>query len=119
MSNFMGMGVFRQKEQKIPGAHKIGTAISGPRIVGGKLQDITLFLKKKPLLWVRGNLGGILSDTLGEGNCESKIAARQWGVNFRREASRCLPRPSGKLPSFANHYTHDIVIFELLFRGLQ
>ena len=35
-------------------------------------------------------MGGILRDNLGEGNCESKIAARQWGVNFRREASRCL-----------------------------
>ena len=27
-------------------------------------------------------MGGILRDNLGEGNCESKIAARQWGVNF-------------------------------------
>ena len=32
---------------------------------------------------------------MGEGNCESKIAARQWGVNFCREASRCLAGPSG------------------------
>ena len=39
--------------------------------------------------------GGILRDNLGEGNCESKIAARQWGVNFCCEASRCLARPSG------------------------
>ena len=30
-----GMGVFQQKEPKIPGAHKIGAAISGPRIAGG------------------------------------------------------------------------------------
>ena len=37
---------------------------------------------KLPLLWGRGNLGGILRDNLGEGNCESKVAARQWGVNF-------------------------------------
>ena len=34
----------------------------------------------------RGKLGGILRVNLGEGNCESKIAARQWGVNFCREA---------------------------------
>ena len=51
--------------------------------------------KKCPLLWGRGNLGGILGDNLGEGNCESKIAARQWGVNFCCEASRCLAGPSG------------------------
>ena len=43
-----------------------------------------------PLLWGRGNLGGILRDNFGEGNWESKIAARQWGVNFCREASKCL-----------------------------
>ena len=40
-------------------------------------------------------MGGILRDNLAEGNCESKIAARQWGVNFCREASRCLAGPSG------------------------
>ena len=51
--------------------------------------------RKKPLLWGRGNLGGILRDNLGEGNCKSKIAARQWGVSFCREASRCLAGPSG------------------------
>ena len=33
--NLMGMGVFQQKEAKIPGAHKIGAAISGSRIAGG------------------------------------------------------------------------------------
>ena len=44
----------------------------------------------------RGNLGGILRDNLGEGKCDSKIAARQWGVNFCREASRCLAGPSGE-----------------------
>ena len=32
--NFMGMEVFQQKERNFPGAHKIGTAISGPRIAG-------------------------------------------------------------------------------------
>ena len=40
-------------------------------------------------------MGGILRYNLGEGNRVSKIAARQWGVNFCREASRCLARPSG------------------------
>ena len=33
----MGMEVFLQKEPKIPGTHNIGAALSGPRIVGGKL----------------------------------------------------------------------------------
>ena len=28
----------------MPGAHKIGAAISGPRIAGGNFMDITLFL---------------------------------------------------------------------------
>ena len=53
---------------------------------------------KKALLWGRGNLGGILGDNLGEGNCEPKIVARQslWGVIFCREASRCLAGPSGR-----------------------
>ena len=32
---------------------------------------------------------------MGEGNCESKIASRQWGDNFCRETSICLAGPSG------------------------
>ena len=40
--------------------------------------------------------GGILGDNLGEGNCESKIASRQWGDNFCRETSICLAGPLGK-----------------------
>ena len=52
--------------------------------------------EKIPLLWGRGNLGGILRGNLGEGNCESKIGARQWRVNFGRQAFRCLAGPSGK-----------------------
>ena len=40
MKNFMGMGVFLQKEPKMPGAHKIGAAISGPRIAGGRITGI-------------------------------------------------------------------------------
>ena len=51
--------------------------------------------QKSSLLWGRGNLVGILRDNLGKCNCESKIAARQWGVNLCREASRCLAGPSG------------------------
>ena len=46
--NFMGMGVFQQKEQKIPGAHKLGAAISGPRIAGGKITDMRFFFCKTP-----------------------------------------------------------------------
>ena len=40
----MGMRVFQQKEPKMPGAHKIGAAIFGPRITGGNFMDTTLFL---------------------------------------------------------------------------
>ena len=40
-----------------------------------------------PLLWGRGNLGGILRGNFGEGNCESKIARETIGSqNF------CLAR---------------------------
>ena len=46
------------------------------------------------VLWARDSFGGILGDNLGEVNCESKIVARQWGVNFCRETSRCLAGPS-------------------------
>ena len=38
------MEVFLRKEAEIPGAHKIGAAISGPRIAGGLITDIRLFL---------------------------------------------------------------------------
>ena len=39
----MGMGVFQQKEPKMPAAHEIGAAISGPRIAGGKNTDMRHF----------------------------------------------------------------------------
>ena len=39
-------GVFQQKEQKMPGAHKSGAAIFGPRLAGGKNTDMRLFLNK-------------------------------------------------------------------------
>ena len=41
-------------------------------------------------------LGGILRDILGEGIRDSKIAARQWGVNLCREALGCLAELSGE-----------------------
>ena len=44
--NFTGMGIFQQKEPKKPGAHKIGAAISGLSITGGKIMDTKLFLRK-------------------------------------------------------------------------
>ena len=47
-------------------------------------------------LWERGNSGGILRDDWGEGNCESKIAARQWESMCCRETFRCLAEPSGE-----------------------
>ena len=44
---------------------------------------------------MRDSFGGILGVNLGEGNCKSKIVARQWGVDFCHETSRCLAGPSG------------------------
>ena len=44
----MGMGVFQQKEpKKLPGAHKIGAAISGPRIMGRKITDVRHFFSEE------------------------------------------------------------------------
>ena len=44
MRNFMGMGFSTRKNQKVPGAHKTGAASSGPRIAGGQITDMRLFL---------------------------------------------------------------------------
>ena len=50
--------------------------------------------EKLPSLVGERHFGGISGDNLGEGNCEPKTVARQWGVNFCRETSRCLAGPS-------------------------
>ena len=42
---FYGHGFFLPKERIFPGAHKIGTAISGPRIADKNSTDTRLFLK--------------------------------------------------------------------------
>ena len=42
--NFMDM-VFLQKERIFPGVHKIGAAISGPRIADTNFTDTRIFLK--------------------------------------------------------------------------
>ena len=60
-------------------------------------------------------MGGILRDNLGEGNCESKIAARQWGVNFCREASRCLAGPSGLAASWKKWSVNELLIAKKRF----
>ena len=39
----MDMEVFLQKERKIPGAHKIGAPISGPRIADKHFTDMLGF----------------------------------------------------------------------------
>ena len=44
------MEVFLQKEQKMPGAHKIDADISGPRIAGRKITDMSLFFRKQKTL---------------------------------------------------------------------
>ena len=42
-------GFSSRKNQKMPGAHKIGAATSGPRIAGGNFMDITFFFLKHVL----------------------------------------------------------------------
>ena len=44
-------------------------------------------------------MGGILGDNLGEGNCESKIASRQWGDIFaaRHQSVSQGPLEGGKI----------------------
>ena len=76
-------------------------AAQGSLTAGAILKD-----EKKPSLVGERQLGGISRDNLGEGNCEPKNAARQWGVNFCREASRCLAGPSGIL-TFQNGTASD------------
>ena len=49
-----------------------------------------------PKLTVRQIGWTFIRDNLGEGNCDSKIAARQWGVNVCREAFRGLAGHSGR-----------------------
>ena len=47
-NTFVGMEVFIQKEPTIPGAYKIGAAISSPRVAGGKKSmDMRLFREKQ------------------------------------------------------------------------
>ena len=58
-------------------------------------RGVMLKEKRMPSLVGERQFGGILGDTLGEGNCESKIVARQWGVHFCRETARRLSGPSG------------------------
>ena len=43
----MGIGVSQQKSPKMPGAHKIGAAISGPQNCRQKITDIRLFFSEK------------------------------------------------------------------------
>ena len=39
----MGMEVSSRKNQKMPGAHKLGAVISGPRITGRHFMDTRFF----------------------------------------------------------------------------
>ena len=47
MRNFMDMEVFLQKERIFPGAHKVGAAISDPRIADKKFYRHDGLWKKK------------------------------------------------------------------------
>ena len=63
---------------------------------------------------------GIFRDTLGEGNCESKIVARQWGVKPCREASKCLAGPFGEGPATPVNGGSGVATFKFMenfFKG--
>ena len=47
-------------------------------------RGVILKEEKCPFLWARDIFGGISGDNLGEGNCESKIVARQGESMFAR-----------------------------------
>ena len=71
----------------MPGAHKIGAAISGPRIMGGNFMDITLFLIfggpiRMPELFIclQGHPNGPAKRTF------TKLP--KWGQNSRRKRFR-------------------------------
>ena len=50
----MGMEVFLQKEQEMPGTHKIGAAISGPGITDENYGHQDFFLSEKKGPWKGG-----------------------------------------------------------------
>ena len=54
----------------MPGAHKIGAAISGPRIAGGNLMDITLFL--------------IVGDVLGWRLCGTELPPNNMSIRYEK-----------------------------------
>ena len=68
-----------------------------------------------PLLWVRHSFGGILGDNLGEGNCESKIVARQWETIFAARHQGVSQGPLGnvqKAPSLELSLTFSLLLGE-------
>ena len=77
---FYGHGFFLQKERIFPGAHKIGAAISGPRIAGRKFYGHVLIF----LLIVRWNLCPVI--------CRVKQPCRVKDIasGLKRDASKCL-----------------------------
>ena len=72
--------------------------------------------KKETSLVGERQFGRHCKRQLGEGNCESKITARQWGVNFLREASRCLAGPcSSKTQGRGNENSARSFLTEVFF----
>ena len=51
----------------------------------------------KPSLVRERQFGRHLNSHLGEGNCDLKVATRQWRADFRSEAFRCLAGPFGQV----------------------
>ena len=81
--------------------------------------------KKAPLLWARDSLGGILGDSSGESNCESKIVLRKGGDNLCRETSKCQRKTKGQqlkgkiVSALFSHFLALFHTFSHFFRGFQ
>ena len=82
MRNFMGMGkTFQRKEpKKSLCAHKIGAAISGPRVAGGKITDIRLFLSVFHNLFIGWLCVVFFKAQRGEMSLPRCLKVRIWSV---------------------------------------
>ena len=80
-------GFSSRKNQKMPGAHKIGAAISGPRITGGNFVDITLFLNSggSKTLWHRIHYPVVFLarlGPLGASSVRTGLSTQGWGTQL-------------------------------------
>ena len=78
-------GFSSRKNPKMPGAHKIGAAISGPRITDGNFMDATLFLN-----WVKSDV--------------SPVSSKFW--NTPGQIALCLHSVKPVSPQHRGHHRH-------------